>query len=80
MVTWNPRGARFRVKPFSEGIAQGLDATAWPRAGFKNSDVVTCLCELVSSRQPGQFCPDDDDPFRSAPSFQAPLTESESVQ
>ena len=43
MVIRDPCGTGIRVKPFGEGVTYGVDATAWPGSGFKNSYVVTCL-------------------------------------
>ena len=53
MVTWNAGGASFRVQSVGKGIAERVDTTTRPRACLENGDVVTCLCQLVRSRETG---------------------------
>ena len=80
MVIGNTGGTRFGVESFGEGIAYGMDAAARPHPGFENGYIVPGLCELVSGRQSGQSRPDDENPLRSAPTFQSSWTTHEGVK
>jgi hypothetical protein len=61
MMSVDPLGTALGVLPLLEGFPHGSSATAEPRSGFDQRDIVTAAQQLPRRSQPGEPAADDDD-------------------